>query len=247
MQDVKMYNAGEQGLVVEFGKIIDEIVNAKVTKLNLLIKEQLQDNGIIETVPTYRSLLIYFDPFTISKAELKERIQSLLPYVADATVNKQGTLVHIPVCYEGEEFAPDMAFVCEHTKLSAQEVIKMHTEPEYLVYMIGFLAGFPYLGGMNEQLATPRLKQPRTKIMPGSVGIADKQTGIYPVESPGGWQLIGRTPVPVYDPNQANPFLFKTGDYLKFESISLKEYAQIQQAVQTGSYKPTYSELGGGK
>ena len=123
----------------------------------------------------------------------------------------------------------------------------MHTEPEYLVYMIGFLAGFPYLGGMNEQLATPRLKQPRTKIMPGSVGIADKQTGIYPVESPGGWQLIGRTPVPVYDPNLDNPFLFKTGDYLKFESISLKEYEQILQDVQAGSYKPTYSDLGGGK
>ena len=242
-----MYNAGEQGLVVEFGKIIDEIVNAKVSKLNALIKERMQDGGIIETVPTYRSLLIYFDPLTISKAQLREKITELLPHVADATASKQGTLVHIPVCYEGEEFAPDMAFVCEHTKLSPQEVIQLHTAPEYLVYMIGFLAGFPYLGGMNEQLTTPRLKQPRTKIMPGSVGIADKQTGIYPVESPGGWQLIGRTPVPVYDPSLENPFLFKTGDYLKFESISLKEYEQILQEVQAGTYKPSYSELGGGK
>lgn len=247
MQDVKMLNAGEQGLVVEFGKIIDEVVNAKVSKLNALIKDRLQENGIIETVPTYRSLLIYFDPFTISKAELRDKIHELLPHVADATASKQGTLVHIPVCYQGEEFAPDLTFVCEHTGLSTEEVIKLHTEPEYLVYMIGFLAGFPYLGGMNEKLATPRLKQPRTKIMPGSVGIADKQTGIYPVESPGGWQLIGRTPVPVYDPNLENPFLFKTGDYLKFESISLNEYNQILKDVQAGTYKPTYSELGGGK
>lgn len=247
MQDVKMHNAGEQGLVVEFGKIIDEVVNARVSKLNALIKDQLQEQGIIETVPTYRSLLIYFDPFTISKAVLRQKIESLLPHVADAAASKQGTLVHIPVCYEGAEFAPDMPFVCEHTQLSPQEVIALHTQPEYLVYMIGFLAGFPYLGGMDEKLATPRLKQPRTKIMPGSVGIADKQTGIYPVESPGGWQLIGRTPVPVYDPNLDNPFLFKTGDYLKFESISLQEYGQILQEVQAGAYKPTYSQLGGGK
>lgn len=245
MQSVKMLKAGEQGLVVEFGNIIDEVINAKVSKLTALIKENITA-GIVEIVPTYRSLLIYFDPFTITRDSLKTEIYKLLVHVENASAKKDGTIVHVPVCYGGEEFGPDIEFVATHNKLSVEEVIKLHTSPSYLVYMIGFMAGFPYLGGMPESLITPRLSTPRTKIPGGSVGIADKQTGIYPVESPGGWQLIGRTPVLVYNPALEDPFLFKTGDYLKFESITQQEYNQILLDVQSNNYKPVYSKLGGG-
>lgn len=245
MQTVKMLNAGEQGLVIEFGNIIDEIINAKVSKLTALIKENITV-GIVEIVPTYRSLLIYFDPFTITREQLKSEISNLLVHVESASAKKEGTIVHIPVCYGGEEFGPDIEFVATHNKLSVEEVIALHTSPDYLVYMIGFMAGFPYLGGMSQKLITPRLSTPRTKIPGGSVGIADKQTGIYPVESPGGWQLIGRTPVLVYNPSLEDPFLFKTGDYLKFESITQAEYDKILLEVQNNTYKPVYSKLGGG-
>ncbi len=244
MSEIKILNAGEQGLVVEFGTSIDPLTNAKVRKLNELL-QTASLVGIIETVPTYRSLLIYFNPLLLSRKELEKYIKQQLPTLADVQASKQGRLVMVPVCYDAE-FGEDLDFVCQHTALTPTEIITMHTQPEYLVYMIGFMAGFPYLGGMDERLATPRLKQPRTIIPAGSVGIADKQTGIYPVASPGGWQLIGRTPVPIYNPRSEQPFLFATGDYLKFVSVSKQEYFKIEQAVQRGEYRTTYATIGGG-
>lgn len=244
MQKAKILNAGESGLIVEFGNQISPIINAKVNKLNELIKTD-KWSGVIETIPTYRSLLVLFDPLSISKLELKTKIEVLMPQLENVAQGKNSRIVSIPVCYE-QELAPDMEFVCKHTGLSAHEVIQIHTEPEYLVYMIGFMAGFPYLGGMNEKLATPRLSQPRTQIPAGAVGIADKQTGIYPVVSPGGWQLIGCTPVPIYNPSSSQPFLFAAGDFLKFKSIDSKEYQEILRAVQLGEYSPEYKIMGGG-
>lgn len=246
MQNVKMLYAGEQGLVVEFGSSIDEFTNAKVAKLTELVKAA-EKKGIVEVVPTYRSVLIYFNPLVLKRAQLVEHIEVLVAQIGNVSGSKEGTVVHIPVCYTHEEFAPDIAFVAEHNKISVQEVIELHTKPEYLVYMLGFMAGFPYLGGMSDKIITPRLKTPRSKIPGGSVGIADKQTGIYPVESPGGWQLIGRTPVLVYNPALQNPFLFKAGDYLKFDSIDKAEFDDIVAQVQAGTYQPVHSKLGGGQ
>ena len=244
MQNIKMLNAGEQGLVIEFGQAIDEKINVKVAKLTKLINETKLE-GIIEVVPTYRSLLVYFEPLILSRKTLIDKVNTMLSEVDNLTTQQKGRIVHIPVCYVKNDFAPDIDFVAKHNNLDVEEVINLHTKPDYLVYMLGFMAGFPYLGGMSEKIITPRLATPRTKIPAGSVGIADRQTGIYPVESPGGWQLIGRTPVLVYNPQLDNPFLFKAGDYLRFESITEREYELIEKSVLQGSYKPVYSFLGG--
>jgi inhibitor of KinA len=151
-------------------------------------------------------------------------------------------VVEIPVCYGGD-FGPDLEFVAQHNKLTTADVVAIHTSVPYLVYMLGFTPGFPYLGGMSDRIAAPRLEKPRTAIPAGSVGIAGSQTGFYPVESPGGWRLIGRTPVKAFDAASVNPFLFAARDYLRFKAIAAQEYAAIAQAVADGSYTPVITAL----
>lgn len=144
-------------------------------------------------------------------------------------------IVEIPVLYGGE-YGPDIENIATHNNLSIEEVIKIHTSGEYLVYMLGFTPGFPYLGGMDKRIATPRLKTPRTKIPGGSVGIAGEQTGVYPIESPGGWQLLGRTPLNFFDPNNEKPFLINAGEYIKFVQISEEEYHKIIEQIKNKTY-----------
>ena len=146
------------------------------------------------------------------------------------------TVIEIPVLYGGE-MGPDIENVAEHNHKTVEEVIKIHTSEEYLIYMIGFIAGFPYLGGMSKEIATPRLKSPRVKIEGGSVGIAGEQTGIYPVASPGGWQLIGRTPLKLYDAEREKPVLLEAGQYIKFAAVTEEEYKKIEKEVEDGTYK----------
>ena len=146
------------------------------------------------------------------------------------------TVIEIPVLYGGE-MGPDIENVAEHNHKTVEEVIKIHTSEEYLIYMIGFIAGFPYLGGMSKEIATPRLKSPRVKIEGGSVGIAGEQTGIYPVASPGGWQLIGRTPLKLYDADREKPVLLEAGQYIKFAAVTEEEYKKIEKEVEDGTYK----------
>ena len=174
-----------------------------------------------------------------------KRIEEILLTMEASTARVEAKVVYIPVCYGGE-FGPDLDFVAEHNGLSVDEVVQIHTSTPYLIYMLGFTPGFPYLGGMSERLATPRLEKPRTKIPAGSVGIAGSQTGFYPIESPGGWRLIGSTPIKAFNFVIENPFLFDAGNYLHFVSVSSAEYYTIKQDVENGNYHPVTGILGGG-
>jgi inhibitor of KinA len=200
--------AGDRALVVELGDGIDVATNARTRALAVAI-DLRHLPGIVETVPTYRSLLIHYDP-------LQRRVE-------------------IPTVYGGE-FGPDMPDVVAHTGLTEDEVVSIHASTDYLVYMMGFITGFPYLGGMSASIATPRLSTPRTKVPVGSVGIAQQQTGIYPVESPGGWRLIGRTPVRWFDPTRHPPVPVEAGDFIRFVPVSASDYERIRGLVQAGTY-----------
>lgn len=247
MSNVRILTAGEQGLVVEFGNSIDYEVNRQVHTLSNKLMER-HSGEIIEVVPTYRSLLVYFDPQVISRQQLTDKITALMGQNEESQSETTARVISIPVCYGGE-FGPDIAFVAQHNNLSEAEVISIHSSTPYLVYMLGFIPGFAYLGGLSERIAAPRLQQPRTHIPPGSVGIAGTQTGIYPLVSPGGWQLIGRTPMKIFDPAAVNPFLFNAGDYLHFQPITLEEYEAIGVEAAAGRYQPAIRTMpvkGGG-
>ena len=228
---------GETGIVVELGNEIDPVINTQVHALSRRIERTLA--LLVEAViPTYRSLLVVFDPLQISRIELISKIQTIADEMkADSVKTTDSQVVVIPTLYGGDA-GPDLEFVASHNNLTTEEVIRIHSSVAYRIYMIGFTPGFPYLGGMSEKIAAPRLNTPRTKIQAGSVGIAGTQTGLYPVESPGGWQLIGRTPLKVFNPLSQQPFLYSAGDFLKFEPISASEFYQIQQEVEMGSYLP---------
>ena len=144
-------------------------------------------------------------------------------------------MIEIPTAYGGE-FGPDLELVAQHNNLSAAEVVQIHSDTRYLIYMIGFMPGFPYLGGMSPRIATPRKTTPRLKLPAGSVGIAGNQTGIYPAESPGGWQIIGRTPLELFRPTREPPAILQAGDYLTFVSVTPEEFAVIEEAVRDGTY-----------
>ena len=233
MSEVRFLLTGDTSLTVEFGNEISEEINAKIRAFNIALG-QSGIKGIVETVPTYRSLMVHYDPGIIGYNALVKKMQSLLGQL-DSIQIPPSEVLEIPVLYGGEE-GPDLAFVAEHNGKTQEEVIKIHTSTEYLIYMLGFTPGFTYLGGMSEEIATPRLKTPRVKIPGGSVGIAGSQTGVYPIDSPGGWQLIGRTPVRMYDPDRAEPILPQAGQYIKFYAIDKAEYDKIAAQEAAGTY-----------
>lgn len=230
---MKYLISGDSAVIIEFGNEISSEINNKIRVFNELIKES-NIPGITETVPTFRSLLIYYDPLKIYFNELKEKLDKISVNV-DLKQESKKKIIEIPVCYGGV-FGQDLEFVAENSKMSVNEVIKIHTSKEYLIYMLGFLPGFAYLGGLDERLYTPRLKNPRTRIEQGSVGIGGEQTGIYPVASPGGWRLIGTTPVKTYDANRENPILYKAGDYIKFFEISPSDFYEIKNLADKNLY-----------
>jgi KipI family sensor histidine kinase inhibitor len=212
------------------GDIIDPDVNNKVRSM-AIVMEQNALEGVTEVIPTYRSLLIVYDPSVTNPAELQKALKTLESRLDEIKIPPPDT-VEIPVCYGGE-FGPDLEYVAESHNLTVEEVIDLHCRPQYLIYMVGFTPGFPFLGGLSEKLHTPRLETPRTFVHEGSVGIANNQTGIYPVASPGGWRILGRTPVKLFAPDRANPFLYQAGDRIKFNPISAEEYARIFKKEQT--------------
>lgn len=216
--------AGEDGLVVEFGDSIDPEINFWVLKLEEILEES-QILGIEELIPTYRSLFVSYNPLILSFWELQEKIKELIPFLQGGRVRAH-KLVRIPVAYGGE-YGPDLEDVAKMHGLTEKEVIDIHTGKEYLVYMLGFTPGFPYMGVVPAEIATPRLENPRVKVSRGSVGIAESQTGIYPLESPGGWRIIGRTPIEIFNPIRKPPFLLSPGDRVRFFAISLDQFEEF--------------------
>lgn len=237
---VEMRPLGEAAIIVEFGKCIHPDIHRKVKTF----ADYLENNafpGMIEYVSAFSSVTVFYDPVIVRKLPLNEFkddkplsyqiVASVLRSFLDkvnVTEEQNPRIVEIPVCYGGE-FGPDLAYVAQHNDLSAEEVIDIHTSGSYLVYMIGFAPGFPYLGGMSEQIAAPRRKSPRLSIPAGTVGIAGAQTGVYPIETPGGWQLIGRTPLALFRPQESSPSLLQSGDIIKFRKISFSEYQDFEE------------------
>lgn len=260
--EIKIY--GDDALLVEFGEGIDPQINAEVQRF-MRILEGMRADCIVELVPTYRSLLVQYDPLLISYAELTERIREKIgggvksgkengktekkntknawfisrnsgeersdstdPALPAGEYGDYVRLIEVPTLYGGEH-GPDLSFVAETNALSPVDVVRIHSGRDYLVYMLGFMPGFPYLGGLDERIHTPRLSEPRTAIPAGSVGIAGGQTGIYPSASPGGWQLIGRTPLRLYDPDSEDPVFVSAGDYIRYIPIGISEFSRLEK------------------
>ena len=230
---------GDRAISIDFGQVIDPTINRHIRQTIERIKE-LQLEGIIELVPTYCALLVEYDAMLYSYSEICNIIEPTLEEGMTNTTNELVTVVEVPTVYGGE-FGPDLSFVASHNHLSEDEVISIHSGTDYLVYMLGFIPGFSYLGGMDSRIATPRLSSPRTVIPAGSVGIAGEQTGTYPSDSPGGWQIIGRTPVTMYDISKAQAALLKAGDYVRYVPIDESEFHRIK-ALGT-DYVPVIREV----
>lgn len=205
----------DNALVVYFPELIDPNINRVIGEFVKLFNY----DGILDVVPTFHTVHIVFDSLIISVKDLIEYVQETLDKVSSESITKEKDIISIPVCYE-EPYAMDLDYVCKVNGLSRDEVIERHTGVDYLIYMIGFTPGFPYLGGMDEKIATPRKTEPRKKLEAGAVGIAGNQTGVYPIDSPGGWQIIGKTPMKLFDPESEQPVKFSAGQYVRFVSIS---------------------------
>lgn len=222
---------GDNALLVNFDQRIDPSVNDQVIALNEAIKGL---PGVTFTIPAYSSLTVGFDREQLRFQDLRNNISSR--HTTDQEESAWVTTYHIPVCYESA-YAPDMAGVMEYTGLTKEAIIAKHTEVTFRVFMVGFVAGFGYLGPLPKALYCPRKSNPRKLVEEGSVGLAGYQTGIYPTDAPGGWQLIGKTPVPTFRPAQTQPALLQPGDFVRFKAISTEEFLTIEESVKTGSYE----------
>lgn len=209
----KIAPLGDSSVIVQFGSGIDISVNRRVHALASLL-DISPFEGMIETVPAYATLLVQYDPLAVSFRQVRDALYGKLSQV-DETISRNPRYVEIPVRYGGE-YGVDLESVARHLHLKVGDVIRLHSEKIYTVYMMGFTPGFPYMGKLADALVMPRFETPRTHVPGGTVAIAGAQTGIYPIASPGGWQLIGWTPLPLFDPHADAPFLFSPGDEVKF-------------------------------
>ncbi|WP_053367538.1 5-oxoprolinase subunit PxpB [Bacillus sp. FJAT-27245] len=219
---------GDRALTVSFGGRITTDIHKRISGF-IAALEAARIEGIVECVPTYTSVAIYFHPEKITYSTLCKKINAI---GAAAQPKAQPLIYKVPVQYNG----PDLQFIADTHQLTVAEVIRLHTDPDYMIHMIGFMPGFPYLGGLPEKLATPRLPQPRPKVPAGAVGIGGSQTGIYPDESPSGWRILGFTPLKLFDINRAEPFLFSPGHYIRFFPIGPEEFARINELATKGLY-----------
>ncbi|MDO4976879.1 MAG: 5-oxoprolinase subunit PxpB [Eubacteriales bacterium] len=239
MSNIRIAAAGDSSILIEFEKEIRPDINQKISATVQLLKAQ-HTPGVIDIIPAFCSLLINYDPRVISFDEMKKRLEEILKIEVKAGESRK-RVYEIPVCYGGK-YGPDIQTIADNAGLSIEEVIQIHSSCDYLIYMLGFLPGFCYLGGLDERIHTPRLANPRLKISAGSVGIGGSQTGIYPLDSPGGWQLMGMTPVKTYDPDREVPILVEAGDYIRFIPIDEEEYLRIKDLVEKNEYEVVIRE-----
>ena len=218
--EVRFLPAGDSALVAEFGREVDEAVNQRVHDMAHWL-EMRRIPGVTEVLPTFRSLMVFYDPAVLSYDVLVRKLRQYR--LATATgMAAEKTVLQVPCCYDG----PDLDGMTALIGLSREEIIAIHSGVDYKIYMMGFLPGFVYLGGLDKRICVPRLETPRTRIEPGSVGIGGSQTGVYPVASPGGWRILGRTYLKFYDPNRAEPILCRAGQYIRFVPISREAYEE---------------------
>ena len=235
LAEPRLLPAGDRAVSVELADEISREGNARVLTLERLLAER-GIPGIGETIPTFRALLVHYDPLVLSWDALVAHLRALAPELAGATP-PPGRRVELPCAYGGEH-GPDLAEVARRLGLAPDEVVRLHAGADHYVYFIGFTPGLPYMTGQPERLTIPRLDRPRTKTPPGSVGIGGTQCSIYSVESPGGFWVIGRTPLRLYDPAAADPILLRAGDHVRFRAIDAGEFAAIAGAVAAGTYRP---------
>lgn len=222
---------GDRALLVELGHGIDPAVHERVLRLYAALQAE-PPPGVEEVQPGYHAVLVLYDPLAVRPAMLAARIRSLLDRPPAAPL-PPAALVELPVCYGGE-FGPDLPEVARRTGLEPEEVVRLHAAPTYRVYCLGFLPGFAYLGGLDPRLAMPRRATPRVRVPAGSVGIGGRQTGVYPVASPGGWHLIGRTPAPLYLPDREPPCLLRPGDRVRFVPVTPEAFRALAAAAAQG-------------
>jgi KipI family sensor histidine kinase inhibitor len=232
--ELKYIPSGDSAFIIKAGDVISEEVNLTVRKLLVRLEEE-NFAGITDFIPSYNELMVCYDPAVTGYKELLEIFKKCASDLSAMTL-PAADVIHVPVLYGGE-YGPDLHYVAEFNSLSEDDVITIHSSVACLVYMLGVTPGFCSLGGMDRRIATPRQETPRLKIPAGSVGIAGEQTGIYPLESPGGWQLIGRTPLRLFNPDTRPEFLFSAGDYIRFYPVERDEYERITAAVVDGRYQ----------
>ncbi|MCY1220676.1 Kinase A inhibitor [compost metagenome] len=231
--------AGDTALVVEFGDVIDRALSEQVLQFGARVRAH-RVQGVLEVMPTFRSLMVHYDPLSTSGEELTARLRALMDGVAAAV--QPVKLWTIPACYE-EAHAPDLADVARQTGMDVEEVVRLHSRTRFHVYMVGFVPGYPYMGDLPAQLVLPRRANPRIRVPAGSIAIATTMTAIYPLESPGGWHLIGATPVRLFDASKDRPALFQPGDQVRFEPVGAADFDAIRAAAEAGHYQVPCEEV----
>ncbi|EHN59314.1 5-oxoprolinase subunit PxpB [Oenococcus kitaharae] len=236
MADYFFVPVGEQSLNLIFPNLIDVKQNQLIQHIaRYLLRPDTDPPGIVDVIPAYHTLTVNFDPALLQADELQDYLDRL---IQSKKLEASAPVKHVlllPVCYD-EEFGPDLNSVAAYGHMTVPELIDLHSSLDYFVYMLGFLPGFAYMGTVPDRIAMPRLDQPRAVTAAGSVGIAGQQTGMYPLQSPGGWRLLGRTPVRLYDPKRPAP-LYEAGDYIRFQAISRADYNKIRQLDQAGKFQ----------
>lgn len=231
---------GDTALTVEFGAAIDRAIAARVVTLSRRLAAADVD-GLVETVPTFRSLIVHFDPDRVASSALEERVTALLPDLDETSAGTR--LWTIPACYDAA-VAPDLQDVGARTGLTGTQITECHAAETYFVYMIGFLPGYPYLGDVPEPLVLPRREDPRTRVPPGSLAIAQTMSAVYTIESPGGWHIIGRTPAPLFDAETEPPARLAPGDLVRFEPVSIEALSRLEDEVRDGRFRLSHEEVG---
>jgi len=236
----QIYPIGDQGITLDYGGEMNESVNKKINQLYRLLQDWHTD-GVLDIIPAYRSISVIYDLFKIKRLagthsafeyiEMKLRLtEAQVPDETEALISRK---IAVPVCYD-QSLAPDLIELAESHNMMIEELIEIHLQKSYRVYMIGFLPGFAYMGRIDERIMSPRKASPRIQVPAGSVGIASDQTGIYPFDSPGGWQLIGQTPLRLFDASKKSPTLFEPGDEVKFYKIGLEEFYHLKKIRDHG-------------